>query len=195
MMAESKDPRAADLMLRVLQGYIERRTFPPGRALIGAGMRLGPRAFPLLLSFYQMAKEFDLRRVPLEGICRTQDPRALSVLLDEYGDQTTGIRDRTSEITDRKEKDRYFDLWHCSRILEPTSIKALQGEDQDLRKKALEVLDRESRYGKAADTGPVRASLEKAAGLWGERSAEGDRCREVSARFADWQAMKDRGIR
>jgi hypothetical protein len=183
MMAESKDPRAADLMERTLEAYRRNGVMPAPRVLVAAGMRLGSRAYPFLEWSLATAPDEPTRMKVLEGLAHSKDPRALRHLLAAYGDSLTGIQDVASMAIDRAAKEHYFQLWFCTRLLEPTIIQVLPGSEPLLRAQALELVDRESRYGIPADPPGLTQALRQYAGLPGQDPANIKRVMEILARF------------
>jgi|AMFO01.1.fsa_nt_gi hypothetical protein len=161
LMWESRDPRARKLLRETLEIYWRRGPSKAlYRAMTKAAERLGPEVFPTLAAIFREAPDPDTWRAALEALGRCRAPRAMGIILAAYGDSATGIRDRTDEIVDRAEYSRYYHLWLATRLLEPTLVEALEGEDAELARQALELLDRESRFGAAANPDAVIGALQ-----------------------------------
>lgn len=190
MMAESKDPRAADLMERTIEDYHRKGLMPSPRILVAAGIRLGSRAYPFLEWCLVTTSDEPTRMKALEGLAHTKDPRAMRRLLAAYGDSLTGIQDVVPNALDRATKEHYFQLWYCIRLLEPTIIQALPGPDPRLRAEALELVDRESRYGIPADSPGITQALRGHAGLPGQDPANIKRVMEILARFEERESER-----
>ncbi|MDM7915380.1 MAG: hypothetical protein QUU85_08965, partial [Candidatus Eisenbacteria bacterium] len=193
MMAESRDPRANRLLLDQLAKYRKGDVPPPGRLLIAAGMKMKGSAYDALLAIFRETTDAELRRAALQGLAYSGDARAIGLLLEEYGDDQTGIRDSASSIPDRAELGRYQDLWYCTRLLEPTLIPALLGSDKSLSLQALELIDRESRFGLAAGNEGMLTALRDFAAKADQDTALVRRAVETAGRFQRWEAEKGRG--
>lgn len=159
MMIQSGDPRADEMLFERLRVMKEAGEFPPPRVLINLGSIKGRKAFDILARFYTAASGDEQLRGAVHGMAHSGDPRFMPVLLDLYADRDTGIRDATSELPDTGERGRYFDLWHMIRLMEPTVLEALNGRDRELSSLALELIDRQSRYGLPAHPAEMAEAL------------------------------------
>ncbi len=183
MMVHSRDPRANDILFERLHLLRKQGELPPVSVLIMLGTAKGREAYDILFSFYEMSTREDHLRGATHGMAHSGDPRFMAVLLGLYDDEDTGIRDATSELPDRDERNRHFNLWHMTRLMEPTIVEAFNGDNPELSRQALELIDRQSRYGIPADP----SGMAKALRIARERSA-GDaamleRLDQIGARF------------
>lgn len=159
MLARSPAPRSRALLRETIQRYLTAGTLPSRQILLLAAPALGEEGFAELEALLTQAKTPAQRLDVLEAMAGTGDPRVLPLLLAEYGDGAGGIRDSTFALADSDERNRYFQLYRLTRILEPQLLDALAGGQADLRWVAVELLDRESRHGVAQQWAQIRAAL------------------------------------
>ena len=113
MMTVSHDPRATALLLDYLDRNLRDRRMPEGKILIEAARKLEGEVYQRMVEFLPLAQSFEDRQSVLQAVAYTQDPRAMGVLLREYGDSLSGVRDSTSSLPRGEERGRYFWLWRC----------------------------------------------------------------------------------
>ncbi|MBU1702429.1 MAG: hypothetical protein KJ970_05100 [Candidatus Eisenbacteria bacterium] len=190
MISLSCDPRAADLLRSVMEGYRVRKEVPPARFLNIAGATLGPGGYDILLHFLEQTINTPQFMDALLGLVLTRDFRAVDQVIQAYFDGTTGIRDQTSRIEDQALRSYYFKLWHMGRTLEPVLIPALAGEDPERRVEALELLDRSSRYGVAANAAEVFQALQQLIERPDASSSQVLQCQQIIERLQAWEAEK-----
>ncbi len=159
MAGESRDPRVTGLLSDLIDRFQAGAEFPPTRLLNAYATRSGRAGYDRIHRFYERSGDADFKLRALEAVCSTADPRAMRDLLEAYGDATTGIRDSTAQVANRTEKNRYQRLWSYTRILEPTLVESLDGGDPLLRTTALELADRESRFGPPVEPGELMRAL------------------------------------
>jgi len=185
MLGQSRDERAADSLVAFVEELAEAGTHPwvLGKALTAAAKTCGPRAFDAIEGIWRTAPDSTLRRAALIALSRTGDWRVHSILLAEYGDSESGIADSTHASTDRR--GFYWDLWLMTRLAEEGLIRALrEGNDREVAL-TLQLLDRESRFGRAATGEDLYRALEEVAQSAGE--AEKDkRIRQILERFRSY---------
>jgi len=189
MLRESCDPAARD-SLRVVadellaQGGWER---PLGQALIGLSEGEDARRhFDFFEGVAAVAEGEVGRGLYHETLCamaRSGDPRAYPHILAAYGDSLTGIADKTSALPQGKLRQRYWNLWHMTRLCERGMIEVFE-ENAPGASEALELLDRASRFGLPALREEILAPLQ----AWGARqdAATAARAAEVLERFRAW---------
>jgi hypothetical protein len=155
------------------------------------GKSLGSKVFDLLVGFRSKLQGERERYDALQAIVYTGDPRAFEILLAAYKDESTWILNRTFELQDKEERHRHFLLWHLCRVLEPALIEALTGDREDLRLQAVELLDRQSRYGVAEDMDGVLEGLREVASRPDVEGELADRLRAIDRRFGKRQVEKE----
>jgi hypothetical protein len=183
MARESRDPRAAGLLTGLMDRLTARGETPSPDLLVVYATKSGRGAYDRIHPFYERAGDAGFRMRALEALCSTTDPRAIRDLLDAYADAGTGIRDSTSRIPDRAERRRYEQLWSCARTLEPAVVASLRGGDPLLRMAALEVADRESRFGPPAEPRGLLGALRAFAAESGQDAAAAKRAMETGSRI------------
>lgn len=183
LMSLSADPRARDLMKEFVQRYTDRGKVPSARVLVYLGETLGSDAFEDLLSFREGLQTEEERFHVLRAMAHTRDPRVFPLLLEAYNDRSTGILNNTFALEDKAERSRHFRLWVLCRVLEPALIEALTGDDPRLQGEAVEILDRESRYGVAEDMEGVMSALNEVASTPDVGQELARRLRGIISRF------------
>lgn len=189
MLEGSLDPASGDSLLAVVEVRGDTIDDPKVQAVLmkATAIRAGAKAYDALHRFYaaladanfeesttQSAPESSavsalaypgggLSAYALEALVRTGDRRALELLLDAYGDRTTGIADTTSSRHDPDRRSRYYQLWFLVRLAEPRLMRLLAEGDQDDVDLAIELLDRESRFGVPAARDTLYQAMESAA--------------------------------
>ena len=187
MMAASGDPRATGLLMDLLGRYARNSRMLSGKVLIDVGMKLGPQGYTPILAFLSLARDPQERVAVLQSAAYTQDPRAMGLLLREYGDSLRGIRDSTSSAVSPEEKARYFWLLHCTCLLEPTLHTSLSDSSGFRRRQAVELLDRGSRYGTLHDYPAMEEALDRAVA---HEPTMRQRVTEIRRRFEHWESEK-----
>lgn len=178
MMNTSRDPRATAELLDYLAARAREKRLPPTKALIETGLRKGPQAYDPIARFLPLASLPEDRANVLIALSHTQDLRALPLVLHEFGDSLTGIQIR--EKAEEEERSRYFQLWRCVRVLEPVLATALTGPSAERRRQAIELLDRSSRLGPAAEYEATQSALARSEEL---EPAMRQRIVEIRQRF------------
>jgi len=182
MLGGARDPRAADSLEAVALSLIDR---PEHRRALGRAVSdlsvqpgAGKKYFDFIYSLYQKrdgSYSEGLLRASLAGMARTGNPRFYGILLNEYDDGETGIVGDTHALEDPELKRKYWNLWFFSRLAEPGMIPLFQSDAPEAFL-ALEVLDRESRFGLSM----LRETLLEPLDAWGVR-----RGGEVQARVSE----------
>lgn len=186
MLMEALDERAGgallDLVSRLAQDGTAQEMLV--RAMSAAADRTGGDAFDTLLGVLKPATDRNVRRHALIALARTEDPRSHSMILGEYPRAEAGIADSTHAIADAEERGIYYYLWFATRLAEPSLIRSLREGDAGEVDIALDLLDRESRFGLPASPAKLYAALDELAA-----SAGGDRARhvgEILSRFRSY---------
>jgi hypothetical protein len=190
MAGESRDPRVTGLLSDLIDRFQARAEFPPTRLLNVYATKSGRAGYDRIHRFYQSSGDADFKLRALEAICSTADPRAMRDLLEAYGDAKTGIRDSTAQMANGTEKNRYQRLWSYTRIMEPTLVESLDGDDPILRTTALELADRESRFGPPVEPGELTRALRAFASSPGQNAESSKRAMatvsRVERRVQEW---------
>ncbi|MBD3236453.1 MAG: hypothetical protein GF330_07105 [Candidatus Eisenbacteria bacterium] len=190
MLGLSIDPRAADSLLTLTRRLADSGRHPRvlEMAVATAGRRLGPRAFDVAHHVFRTTDDPGVRRAALQGMAWSGDWRSHAILLRQYDDSLAGIADST-HAAGGEAAHRYWDLWLSTRLAEPSLIEALEEGSYGDALLALELIDRESRYGPPAS----RDSLYEALEAWaaGASAADADRVRQIIGRF---RAYPDRRV-
>ncbi|MCK4303775.1 MAG: hypothetical protein KAY24_06020 [Candidatus Eisenbacteria sp.] len=185
MLGDSKDERAADTLVAM----VDRLAVDPSAtrkakasAMRHAAERAGLAAYEPIRGVFESAPDRPLRWDALKGLALTQDPRARPLILAEYADGTTGIADSTNTMEDLDNRRFYYELWFMTRLAEPGLMRVLgEGEPEEIAL-ALELLDRESRFGLPESRETLYSALEARRGMTGD-PAERTRIEEILARF------------
>lgn len=174
------DARATDSLMTFTRSLVETGAHPRvlEKTLVAAGRRGRGRAFEIIRDVFEGTPQAPVRRAALLGLGWTGDQRAHAILLREYADSTTGIVDSTQALSE--ERGRYWDLWLTTRIAEPSLIEALREGRLEEALLALELIDRQSRYGPPASE-EIYETLETWAA--GASAAERDRVDQIIRRF------------
>ncbi len=183
MLGESKDERASD-SLAAMVGQLAAEG--SNREALAIGMqqlaaKLGLEAFKTIRGIFESTSDPVIRRDALRALASTQDPRAYPILLAEYDDRSTGIVDSTHASGNRDKRQFYYELWFMVRKAEPGLIKVLEEGSPEEIDLAIELLDRESRFGLPASRDVLYEGLEE----YGAQAGEARRRRvdEILARF------------
>jgi hypothetical protein len=190
MLGGSRDPQAADSLQAVALSLVElpahRRALSRAVAVLAGFPGADLKYFDFIHSLYlrrEGSYTEGLLRDALSGLARTGNPRFYEVLLSEYDDGETGIIDATHLIEDSDLKRKYWNLWFFARLAEPGILRLLESNAPEALV-ALEVLDRESRFGLPMLREEILLPLE----AWGRRQG-GDiqvRSKSIAGRFRSY---------
>jgi len=192
MLARSPDPRSRELLADMIGGYRSRGEVPSRQILLLAAPAVGAEGFGDLEALLDLAQIRRERESVLEAMAASGEARVLPLLLGEYGDQAGRIRDSTFAIEDPQEKDRFFQLYRLTRILEPQLVEVLAGDPSDLQGVALELLDRASRHGVAQQWPELRAALTALRDSGGMGEPSQARITRILEQFEAQEARRER---
>lgn len=190
MMSVSHDPRSIGLLSDLIESRARNGQMIDGKTLLAAARKLKEKAADHILDFLPLAQSPEDHRSVIEAAANTENPKVIPLLLHEYGDSLSGIRDRTDAINTVEDKERYYWLWSCTRSLEPQLTADLNGSSHAARLNAVELLDRSSRFGGLLDYDGVRAGLLATAK---EEPALRDRITQILLRFDQYKPANPQG--
>ncbi len=163
MLGSCLDERAGDSLLALLHGMGRTLSDPKGLKMLmnNTARRTGRAAYPDLAAIHAAATDSLTRSDALEALALTGETEALRRILEAYDDAATGIADSTHALSNENGRLFYYGLWFDTRLAEPALIRLLSEGTPSEVELAIELLDRESRFGLPAGREEVYRPLER----------------------------------
>lgn len=164
MLASSVDPRGPDSLAALAGLYYAAGSPVLDVVLVQCRKDCAERALPTFIATAENPRSLEQRLSALEAIGQVPTPAAARAILDQYADGGV-IADSTFAAVGERGA-HYYALWLATRVAEPHLNAWLREGNEGDAELAVELIDREVRYGPPDRDPEVIAALE----AWAERA-------------------------